>query len=228
MDYYSSRDWYRDYYHLVNVTARSGSLFKYVLHHSLERRYKSNLGQHLLEIGAGDGEHLQYVVDDWKLGGSYKATDIRTPTKETLERFNLAGVEFQELSGDLLPFDDKVFDRVIFTCVFHHVTSPEILIREATRVTKIGGRIDILLPNDPSMGYRIAKNLTTGIIAATKGLLREERIYHAHEHRNHFLSLIKIIKFACSDQSLKVASFPLPSFFYEINVFSVIRIHRII
>jgi len=214
--------WYESDYSQINASANPKSLpFKY-MHKSMETNFKSNSGFEILEVGANIGEHLKFVAEDFK---SYVLTDIRQTKfsgggSDSRIKFILADVES-------LPFPDKSFDRVISTCVLHHLNDPAKGLEEMRRVVRVGGRITVLLPNDPGFMYRILRGITTLRTAKRKGLLDEVQLVHALEHRNHYLSLITLIKwvFAGDEVKLRFKPFRIPS--YNFNGLTVINIHRV-
>jgi ubiquinone/menaquinone biosynthesis C-methylase UbiE len=214
-------EWYESDYSQINASANPKSLaFKY-MHKSMEKDFRSNLGFEILEIGANIGEHLNFVSQDFQ---SYTLTDIRQTNF-----LNLPDPKIKFLIADVeaLPFEDGSFDRVISTCVFHHLNDPTKGLEEMRRVVRAGGSITLLLPNDPGFMYRILRGITTLRTAKKKGLLDEVQLVHALEHKNHYLSLMILIKwvFASDELKLKFKPFRIPS--YNLNALTVINIHRV-
>lgn len=214
-------EWYESDYSQINASANPKSLaFKY-MHKSMEQDFRSNLGFEILEIGANIGEHLNFVSQDFE---SYTLTDIRHTNF-----LNLPDSKIKFLIADVeaLPFEDGSFDRVISTCVFHHLNDPTKGLEEMRRVVRVGGCITVLLPNDPGFVYRILRGITTLRTAKKKGLLDEVQLVHALEHKNHYLSLITLIKwvFASDELKLRFKPFGIPS--YNLNALTVINIHRV-
>jgi len=214
-------EWYESDYSQINASANPKSLaFKY-MHKSMEQDFRSNLGFEILEIGANIGEHLNFVSQDFE---SYTLTDIR---QTNFLNWPNPKVKFLVADVEALPFEDGSFDRVISTCVFHHLNDPTKGLEEMRRVVRVGGCITILLPNDPGFMYRILRGITTLRTAKRKGLLDEVQLVHALEHRNHYLSLITLIKwvFASDKVKLRFRPFGIPS--YNLNGLTVINIHRL-
>lgn len=213
-------DWYQKNYSSINASANPNSIaFKY-MHESMEKAFKSNHGLEILEIGANTGEHLNFVSQDFK---SYVLTDIH-PTYSI--NFETPNVKFFIADVESLPFADASFDRVISTCVFLHVNNPTQGLKEIRRVVRVGGRITLLLPNDPGIVYRLLRGLTTLRAAKKVGLMNEVQLVHAIEHRNHYLSIKTLIKwvFAKDKIRLKFKPFWFPS--YNLNAFTLIDILR--
>lgn len=220
-------NWYRNNYEKVNVTAIKGSFFKYVLHKSIELGAGRNDGLNILEVGTNNGEHLRFVESGWKNLGSYIACDVREPDLGSLEYFESQGVKFVLASLEDLPFEDNSFDRIILTCVLHHVNNPERAILELRRVLKPGGKLSILLPNDPGLMYRLSRAFTTLPIAISKGLFWEVQLNHALEHKGNFLSLFRLLRYIFGNDKMKVLGWPFFFSTYSFNVFSTIQITKI-
>lgn len=213
--------WYESDYSLINASANPKSFaFKY-MHKSAEKDFKSNKGLEILEIGANIGEHLNFVSQDFE---SYTLTDIR----ET--KFSCEGndrIKFQVADVEDLPFENLSFDRIISTCVFHHLNDPIKGLEEMRRVVRIGGYITILLPNDPGVAYRTLRGITTLRAAKRHGLLSEVQLVHAMEHKNHYLSIRTLIKWIFEDDEIKLGFKPFGFSSYNLNALTVINIRRV-
>jgi len=219
----SSGDWYGSHYSSINVSADSSSTAFRILHKFLEVGFEKNNELRILEVGANVGEHVPFVKTPWR---SYIATDIRMPANEIVENLKRNLVRFEIADVHNLPFPDGSFERVIVTCVFHHLQDPTKAITEIIRVTANDGVITILLPNDPSIAYRFTRALTTLRRARRANLLREVQLAHAVEHRNHFLSLKEIIMSQAKEYHPRFISFPFRFPFYNINLISKIIINK--
>jgi ubiquinone/menaquinone biosynthesis C-methylase UbiE len=171
----------------------------------------------VLEVGANQGEHLRYVVKDFSL---YTMSDIRNVELSISD----ARVKFQQANLESLPFGDSIFDRVICTCVFHHVTNPERGFEEIRRVLKDGGTFSLMLPNDPGLAYRTFRRLTSLIKAQKLGILSEARLAHSREHRNHYLSLKVILEWVFRTDQINYRHFPFHSSIYDLNLLTVCTI----
>lgn len=214
-----SESWYENHYSKVNITTRDGSFVKNVFHGLLERRFKSNDKLRILEVGCNKGEHLAYVASDYS---SYVMTDIR----EIRDSGNQLSdkVTFIQASVESLPFEDSFFDRVVSTCVFHHVENPEKGFGEVRRVLKDRGTFSLMLPNDPGLAYRVFRFLTSGMNAWKLGISKESRLAHAREHRNHYLSLMVMLKAVFQNDRVSAFYFPFGLPIYDLSLLSVFTI----
>jgi SAM-dependent methyltransferase len=90
-------------------------------------------GKTLLDVGAG-GCALAAAVAAAS-GADVVAVDSREPPSIP------AGVAFVRGSAAALPLPDRSVDAVLFSHVLHHVSRPELAVREAARVLAPGGRL---------------------------------------------------------------------------------------
>lgn len=214
-------EWYEKSYNQVNATAIPNSIVSKVMHRLIEKQFKSNSGLRILEVGANQGEHLQFVASDYK---SYLLTDIRSieisdNLKDKRNNFQIADVQN-------LPFEDQTFDRVVSTCLFHHIDDPMKGFDEVRRVTKQGGMITILIPNDPGIMYRLLRNVTTLRNAKRLGILKETQLVHALEHKNHYLQLHTLLLEIFIKDSISTVNFPFLVKSYNLNALTVFNISK--
>jgi phosphatidylethanolamine/phosphatidyl-N-methylethanolamine N-methyltransferase len=210
-------DWYAHHYSEIAVTA-DGSFFERFMHTSMERR--QGPGQHfsqVLEIGGNKGEHLPYVRHSYD---RYLLTDLRPPT---VSEAVLADpkIELGECDVTRLPYADGSFDRVVSTCVLHHVESPFVAAAELRRVLKPGGQVTILVPTDPGLAYRVGKGLTSGRAAKKRGLEQLHDVVGALDHRNHFRSVHTQLKYVFRQDEISVDWYPFRVPSPELNAFIV-------
>jgi SAM-dependent methyltransferase len=218
----NSARWYSEDYGNLSATAMDGSLSSRVLHKFLEKGHENNEELKILEVGANKGEHLKYVKPGWK---TYHSTDLHLPINQKLLSTGNVVVEIQNVED--LKYPENEFDRVIATCLFHHLSNPEQAAKEILRVTKIGGVISILIPNDPGALYRLLRSLTTLRAASKKAIVDEIQLIHAREHRNHYLSLFIILKFVFKSQSVRIRQFPFGFKSYNLNALTVFEVTKI-
>jgi phosphatidylethanolamine/phosphatidyl-N-methylethanolamine N-methyltransferase len=218
--------WYKNNYNEINATAVPDSVSNKILHRLIEKPFKSNEGMNILEVGANKGEHAPFVAENYL---SYLMTDIRMVASPTTiaSGNNAEKVSFQVADVHSLPFEDNRFDRVISTCLFHHLDHPMDALREVRRVTKVNGTVSILIPNDPGILYRTLRGLTTLRTARKKGLLQDAQFFHALEHRNHYLQLQTLIDYAFRDDGITKSYFPLKIKSYNLNALTAVHVEKL-
>lgn len=211
--------WYENYYSTTAATA-DGSGFERYLHQSMEAPYGA--GDHfsrVLEVGGNRGEHIPYVRHGYE---EYWLTDLRLPRPdEALAADPRLHVDACDVTA--LPYPDGRFDRVIATCLLHHLPSPLAALREMRRVAASGGAVTILLPTDPGLVYRVGKALTSGRAARRQGIADLYRVVTALDHRNHFPSLLAQVRHAFHADEVTVDWRPFRVPGWHLNAFTVIR-----
>jgi phosphatidylethanolamine/phosphatidyl-N-methylethanolamine N-methyltransferase len=221
---YSSQNWYKNAYSDTNVSADKGSLVFKVMHSFLELGITGNPEDCILEIGGNRGEHVPFVRQPYS---KYIITDLRQLDPEEYSHLNDPRLEFRQADCHSLDFEENQFDRVIVTCVFHHLTDPSLAAREILRVLKPGGKLTVLLPNDPGLFYRFARGLTTLRRAKKNKVYNQVQLAHAYEHRNHFLSLREILLNIFSEHQIRMVSFPFGFRTYNLGFISRLEIIKV-
>lgn len=211
------RDWYRDHYACVAASA-NGSFGQRFMHEQMERGLAGSTSfPRVLEVGANRGEHLPFVRHGFSC---YVVSDLVRPE---LARGLSADPRIVSCQCDAaaLPFQSGTFDRVIATCLLHHVDSPLAVARECRRVVRPGGRITILLPTDPGAGYRFGVWLTSARAARREGLADRMELVKALDHRNHFRSIARQLRYVLSGDHVEVRYLPARVPSVAANLFTV-------
>jgi len=216
----SDREFYESgQYDSVGVSAQGGSLAR-VFHDRVEAGIPESASfPRVLEVGALSGQHLPYVkhhYDEWNL------LDI-IPTDKV---FDDPRVRFTQGNAEALPFDDDTFDRVLTTCVLHHLENPHQALREMRRVTRPGGLITVFLPIDPGLGYELSHELTSVRAARKQGLLAEIRKARALGHRNHYKSLRWQVLDVFQHDEMKQTWWPLRVPVAAVNIFRTLQVTK--
>jgi ubiquinone/menaquinone biosynthesis C-methylase UbiE len=220
----SSQEWYEKHYSKINVSGNTESFFHRKLHNLMEIDNVAQSGIRILEVGGNLGEHIPFVKDSWV---EYVLTDIREPDLQIQSYLKSINVRFKVADVQKLQFESDYFDRVIATCLFHHIENPLSGFTEMLRVTKPGGKITILIPNDPGLFYTFIHKFTTLLRAKRAGMLQEAKLFHATEHRNHYCSLMTFAKYAFLDHSVKLRGYPFFADFYNLNALTVLNITKV-
>ena len=100
----------------------------------------------LLDVGCGNGFLLNQIAE--RIDADLYGTDVYAQESEmwTYRRADLT-------KG--LPFEDDMFDLVVFGEVIEHVPDPDYLLEQIWRVLKPGGKVIVTTPNLASWANRI-------------------------------------------------------------------------
>lgn len=134
-----------DYFAALN----GGSRPEQVFHAARVRLIREALGQpagRVLDVGAGSGCLAVPLAQD---GHDMVAVELGAPHLERLRDYAIdRGLAIAVVQGDArrLPFADGSFDTVIVASVVHLAEKPGPILREAERVTRVGGRLLIAGP----------------------------------------------------------------------------------
>jgi phosphatidylethanolamine/phosphatidyl-N-methylethanolamine N-methyltransferase len=216
----NKENFYSKLYNEISCTAKNDSLTHRFLHSSLEKDLAGLYFEKVLEVGGNKGEHIPFINHGYN---EYFCTDINIFQKTEILDKNLK-IKFMFANVENLCFNDNTFDRVIVTCLFHHLKNPEMAAQELRRVTKNNGVISIALPHDPGLIYRLLRALTTLRIALKNDFYEAIQIIHAREHHNHYLALHKLLQIAFNLDDIGIKSYPINRLYYNLNAFSVYRI----
>ena len=217
-------DLYRNYYNKVWSSGLQGLGSRWMLN-SLYKKLIRSEGQRILEIGAGSGEALKFILPTpiWE---TYVALDqncgLADPSLfKSIKRGDFADfgpVNFVNARAESIPYPDNYFDAAISTCVLAHVTDPETVFSELRRVTKPNGQIVILLPCDPGVMNRFFKILITYPKMKRSGI-NNPRLEYAREHRNAIGNLIAIANHVFARDKKFWKAIPLRLYSWNFNLF---------
>jgi SAM-dependent methyltransferase len=212
-------DWYTNHYTQVAASA-DGSFFERFLHRSMEHRHGADARfTRVLEVGGNKGEHVPYVRHSFD---EYLLTDLRPPTVNAAVAADRR-VTVGECDVTKMPYGAATFDRVVSTCVLHHVDTPFGAASEIRRVLRPGGVATILLPTDPGLAFRVAKALSSGRAAKKRGIHEMYDVAWALDHRNHFRSIFKQLRYVFRNDEIVVDWYPFKVPSVDINAFAVLN-----
>ena len=216
--------YYKEFYSQMmghDSTGLMSYLWKYP-HKIMEKPFKTNSRLRILELGFGEGEHLQFVKSDFS---EYLATDIDEIRLQKLSTNLPSKVSTQKVDASLLPFEGETFDRVIATCLIAHLQEPEKSLMEWRRVLKPGGYISIYVPCEPGFSLRLFRKLVTAPKAKKLGF-EGFNLYISRDHVNDAFRILNIAAetFRTDRQKLVFRPFFLRSWY--LNLFCVIQVRK--
>lgn len=104
----------------------------------------------LLDIGAGRGELLRVALQQ---GWSAVGIEPSPTFAEYAARFS--GAEIRQEPIERCGFADGSFDVVILSAVLEHLYQPDDVIREISRVLRVGGVLYVDVPNEDGLYFRV-------------------------------------------------------------------------
>jgi ubiquinone/menaquinone biosynthesis C-methylase UbiE len=120
--------------------------------------------------------------------------------------------------------DAGTFDRVVVTCVLHHLADPEVALEEMLRVARPRGVIDILIPSDPGFMFRLARRIGPVRRAERVGLADVKRMVDARDHRNHVGALSVLIHHVFRNSRVVARSYPIAGVGWNFSLWTAFRI----
>lgn len=214
--------WYSEFYK-ANSYSGSAGLIQSWMHRSLERNYtRSTRFGSVLEVGGNLGEHAPFVHHGYEQYVISDLADLLSPQ----ERIRLAarGMRFEIADVLDLPYSDDSFDRVLNTCVLHHVTDGEGALQEMRRVLVPGGTADIFLPSDPGLLFRWSKQLGPVRAARRKGLQDVKTLVDARDHRNHVGGLLRLLRHVFRHDEVTRSTYPIPGMTWNSSLWITYRV----
>jgi len=215
--------WYDEQYQASAYESCAGLAQRW-MHASLERGYsKSVVFPTTLELGGNVGEHLPFVAHSFT---RYIVSDIAEREASSIDKTGMQGVSFLRADAASIPLEDGSVDRVLHTCLLHHVKDPEAVLLEVRRLLRDGGTADLFLPSDPGILFRLARSLGPVREARRKGLGEVKRLVDARDHRNHVGSLRRLITHHFRRDRVVIRSYPLPRSTWNSSLWYAYRVVR--
>lgn len=153
----------------------------------------------VVEVGAGAGEHLQYVRHQF---AEYLMTDWNEARLERARRAlpceQQSKVSVAREDATRLSLPDGCADRLIAAHILEHLYRPHEVLREWNRVLRRGGVMSILLPCDPGLVWRLGRMLGPRANAERAGI--DYDYWMAREHVNPINNLVVFIRYYFRDR----------------------------
>ena len=216
--------WYSECYESTSYGGSAGRV-QHWMHRSLERRYtpQTRFGA-VLEVGGNLGEHAPFVQHSFDRYVVSDLSDQLSPVER--EALSQRGMTFEIADVLDLPFEDGTFDRVLNTCVLHHVSDGERALQEMRRVLAPGGTADIFLPSDPGLLFRLSKKLGPVRSARKLGLADVKSLVDARDHRNHVGGLLRLLKHVFRHDEVVKRTYPIPGMTWNSSLWTCCRVQK--
>jgi phosphatidylethanolamine/phosphatidyl-N-methylethanolamine N-methyltransferase len=196
---------YSEFYSQTSTKGATGLLHK-IAHSQLEKNLFNEKYSKILEVGANQEEHLPFIKSTFN---KYIMTDISYPKMEQKieNRENVIKV-YSDVQA--LDFEPASFDRVIVSCVLHHVANPFLALKEIRRVCANNGTVSIHLSADPSLLYRILWHIGSFAKLKKQDSEMDFKLNHALEHTGNCFSIETMINAVFSGDKIRKKRFPFP------------------
>ncbi|MGZ5053547.1 MAG: class I SAM-dependent methyltransferase [Methylobacter sp.] len=210
---------FADVYDESNYASPLQSAVMRASHRLTENKFKKqDYFARVLEVGAGTGEHLDFVHHRFD---QYILSDFDVKTLE-VAKDKLNGkfdnkLLYEAQRGEALSYIDNSFDRLIASHVLEHIYQPHLALKEWQRVVKNGGILSILIPTDPGMAWRLGRHLGPRKNAMAQGIAYDYVM--AREHVNSCNNLIALFRHYFPERTEAWWPFPIPSI--DLNLFFV-------
>ncbi len=146
----------------------------------LYQRYRFALqfckDKEVLEVACGSGMGLGYLAKEAKkvIGGDLDKNILKYPIKHYRGKDK---IEIREFDAQNLPFEDKIFDVVIFYEAIYYLAKPEKFVSEACRVLKDNGVLLICTVNKDWADFNPSPHSTKYFSASELYFLVNQKFY---------------------------------------------------
>jgi len=185
-------------------------------HKLMEKNFNKNIHfDKVLELGALDGEHRQFVQHSYS---KYYETDIIIEESKSEENLIRLKCDANNLSN----FKDGEFDRLLATCLIVHLTDIENALTEWKRVVKKSGYITIWAHLEPSIFLRIVQYIFARRKHKKNNIDWYEKIFS--EHKTNYLRVNYYIEKVFKSCEIKKKYYPFNFLTWNFNLVAVYQI----
>jgi len=199
-----SDEWQKIYVETYK-SSREGKTFLYKLtqkleswmHHSVASRAHT---PHLLEIGAGTLNHVQYEsqTELYDIAEPFSALYAGKPE---LSRVNMA---YDDLFD--VPLDNR-YDRIVSVAALEHISNLPNVVARAGLLLKDGGQFSAGIPSEGGFLWGLSWRASVGLIARIKHGLDYGELMR-HEHISTAPDIISVVRYFF--ENCKITRFPTP------------------
>lgn len=216
---FSPKAWYSSGYKKCYYTGVLGKAYGFV-HKKMEAPFGKNRDfPVVLEVGAGNGEHFEFVRHQFN---KYFMTDIESI--EVARPIENSKVEILTLDCQYLtPFKDDSVDRLIATCLLVHLNDMRSSLIEWKRVVKKGGTITVYLAPEPGILLMLIRKLYIWPKAKKNGL-PNPALFAFQEHKNHYPGMRSVVEDVFSEDKISRKRFPFSSLPWQLSFFEIVQV----
>jgi SAM-dependent methyltransferase len=207
------KEFYASYYSQI-VKSSYNSLGHRLMHSLMEKNISKKYFGRVVELGVGDNQHLKFVKHKYN---SFVGLDLRV-AKELRGNF---------INADILniPIKNKSVDRVIVTCLMHHLGNPVQALKEIKRIINEDANfnVTILVPCDPGFLYRIIR-IKTQHTMKRLGIINPSLIHYL-EHVGSYPAIDNMIRYVFEGHKVQKRNYPFLINSWNFNLFSIFSIN---
>ena len=211
---------YRDFYQAVfNEEGFVG--WSYRKTHREVEKGQHHRNKRVLEIGAGSGQHLRFVKDDFM---TYTMLDLFAEPRENSWS---ADERISWIQGDVCDISavSGPFDRIIAMCVLHHLHDPQAALENIRDWLRPGGVFTFFLPSDPGFLNRLNRALFVSRRSRRLGFPDYE-VFNAREHRNHYWGLKEELNYTFRGYDVQRRYWPFRIPLADLSLFPIWSIRK--
>lgn len=203
------QEWYQPRFFSSIYYSGVSSRFQNIVHKFLEKKRSTDYPL-TLELGATHGQHFDFVkhsYDTYILSDLFLNNELIEKSKKH-KKIVVKKIDIRDLSF----VEKNSIDRIILTCVLHHVENTYLCLEQMIRILKPKtGVIDIFLPNDPSILWNMGRLVFTvpKVLRAGKSW-KEYWNYVKLEHINNTIGILSIIKKFEIEKNVKISIIKFP------------------
>jgi SAM-dependent methyltransferase len=212
MSKFGSNKILRNWYEPKNFNAIYYSGFNNFLSsrwHKLLEKGRNGTYKTILEVAATSGQHYKFVKHSFE---TYFITDLNLNSEILLlESIDNRIVVLEQDATTLNLIQSDSIDRMISTCLLHHLESPELVIQQFSRVCRKNNNsiFDIFVPNDGTLLWNLGRLIFIFPVARIRGWKWSDYwSYVKTDHIRSTNSVIKIVKEQAQKLNLKYEVFP--------------------
>ena len=207
-------EFYNSKYREVHNTGLTGIISRFS-HRSLEKNISGSFST-VLELGAGDGFHSDYVKYFYDV---YYETDIRIKNKLISNKMVSQYCDAEDIKKT---FNDTKFDRILMMCLICHLDKIELSLKSIANQVNDGGLISIYVPCEGGFFLSTARKLITN--PKTRRIGFDPIKINQLEHLHSYVKMKETIEEVYKNSKITKKNYPFPFLSWKLNLWSVFQV----
>lgn len=189
-------------------------------HKLLEKGLSSKFGfREVLEIGATHGQHIKFIQHSYR---SYTLLDINKP--ENIDDLIKGYPSIKFIKADAENVSETnlgKYDRILATCILHHLSQPLKSLKSWIDLLNDGGRVDLLIPCEPTFLWKIGRKVIIGPKLKKEGINKDDYAQIVlDEHIQEFKNIKKQLDTLKLSFKIKYTYWPFPFLPWFLNIYA--------